>query len=99
VSSPQRFLVGVHFRRHFGGPGHLTVGPGELVLTDRRATRSVTHRGTSVTVEKKRFEPPTGNHWIAITDGETTGYAAISRKRAERVLAAVEECGFSVVRS
>ena len=93
-----RILVGVHFRRHFGGPGHVTISPGSIVLTDRKATRSVTHAGTVVRVERKRFEPPTGNHWIEITDGVETGWAAVSRKRAETVLAAMVEAGFSVER-
>ncbi|MCW2543531.1 MAG: hypothetical protein JWM40_1083 [Frankiales bacterium] len=86
----------MHFRRHFGGPGHVTVAPGEIVLTDRKATRTVVHRGNVVKVERKRFEPPTGNHWIELTDGELTGYAAISRKRAQLVLDAMTACGFTV---
>lgn len=50
MADPQRFLVGVHFRRHFGGPGHVTVAPGEIVLTDRKATTTLRHTGTVVKV-------------------------------------------------
>jgi hypothetical protein len=99
MAEPERFLVGVHFRRHFGGPGHVTVAPGEIVLTDRKATRTVRHTDQVVKVEKKRFEPPTGNHWIELSDGQSVGYAAISRKRADGLLAAMEACGFRVERS
>jgi hypothetical protein len=98
VTEPQRFLVGVHFRRHFGGPGHVTVAPGEIVLTDRKATRTVVHQANTIKVAKKRFEPPTGNHWIELTDGEVTGYAAISRKRADRILEAMADAGFTIER-
>lgn len=93
-----RFLVGVHFRRHLGGPGHLTVSTGSLVLTDRRARRRVEHAGSVVRVERKRWEPPTGNHWIEVTDGSVTAHATASRRRAARVLAAVEAAGFTVER-
>lgn len=96
MTEPVRILVGVHFRRHFGGPGHVTITPGQIVLTDRKATRSVTHTAQVVRVEKKRFEPPTGNHWIELTDGTDTGWAAVSRKRAETVLAAMTAAGFTV---
>lgn len=98
MAEPQRYLVGAHFRRHFGGPGHLTVAPGEIVLSDRKATRAVTQTGGSVRVQRKRLEPPTGNHWIAVTDGEVTGYATMGRKRADTILALMAECGFTIDR-
>ena len=66
------------------------------MLTDRRATRRVVHRGDSVRVERKRFEPPTGNHWIEVSDGEATAYATAGRRRVTRVIAALEEFGFTV---
>jgi hypothetical protein len=96
VTEAQTFLVGVHFRRYFGGPGRVRVEPGQIVLTDRKATRTLIHTGPVVTVERKRFEPPTGNHWIELTDGTVTAHVAVSRKRAERVLAAITACGFEV---
>lgn len=95
---PVRILVGVHFRRHVGGPGHLTIAPGELVLTDRRGIRRVVHRGDTVHVERKRWEPPTGNHWIEVGDGGVTAYATAGRGRTARVVAALEACGFTVRR-
>lgn len=98
MAEPQRHLVGAHFRRHFGGPGHLTVEPGRITLTDRKATRSVTQDGGVVRVERKRFEPPTGNHWIAVTDGEITAWATMGRKRADTILGQMAECGFTVER-
>jgi hypothetical protein len=96
--SAQRFFVGVHFQRHFGGPGHLNVSPGALVLTNRRGSREVRQRGGSVVVERKRWEPPTGNHWVEVTDGEETGWATVPRRRAERIAAALEAAGFEVLR-
>lgn len=95
----ERFLVGVHFSRHRGGPGHVTVAPGELVLTTRSGKQSMTHRQGPVRLERKRFEPPWGNHWIALTDGAVTAHVVTGRKRAERVLAAVSDAGFTVLRS
>lgn len=99
MPDPQRFLVGVHFRRHFGGPGHLTVSPGRLVLTDRKGTRTVTHQGTTVGVERKRWEPPTGNHWLAISDGETTAWATVSRTRLALIEQAMRLSGFALDRA
>ena len=94
-----RFLVGVHFRRHFGGPGHLTVAPGALTLADRKETRTVVQTSGPVRVEKKRFEMPGTNYWLELTDGTTTAWATMSRKRADAVLAAVAEAGFGVERA
>lgn len=91
-----RILVGFHVRRHFGGPGHLTVEPGSLVLTDRRGKRSVRHVGDVVRLERKRFEPPGTNHWLEVTDGDATAWATFGRRRAERVLAALDAAGFTV---
>ena len=99
MPEPQRWLVGVHFRRHFGGPGHLTVAPGEITLTDRKGTRTLVQTGGTVVLERKRFEPPTGNHWVHVTDGEVTAWATMGRTRAEAVLAVVQECGFDVERT
>ena len=96
--SPQRFLVGVHFRRHFGGPGHLEVSAGEVRLTNRRGTREVRQAGGSVVVQRKRWEPPTGNHWIEFTEGDDVGRATVPRHRAERIAAALAQAGFDVVR-
>ena len=97
-SSPDdgRILVGVHFSRHFGGPGHLTVQPGSLVLTDRRARRSVAHVGDVVRLERKRWEPPGTNRWLEVSDGETTAWATMGRRRAARVVAALEASGYVV---
>lgn len=92
----ERILVGVHFRRHFGGPGHLAVAPGALVLSDRRARRSVAHAGTVVRLEHKRWEPPGTNRWLEVSDGTVTAWATMGRRRAERVVAALEAAGFEV---
>ena len=97
MPDPQRILVGAHFRRHFGGPGHLLVSPGSLVLT--KGDRTLTHAGALVRLEKKRWEPPGTNHWFTLSDGTTTAWATASRSRAERLVAALEECGFTVERS
>lgn len=88
----------MHFHRYFGGPGHLTVSPGRLVLSDRRARRTVVHASSVVRIERKRWEPPTGNHWIEITDGRVTGHATASRGRTERVVAVLVAAGFEVER-
>lgn len=92
-------LVGVHFHRHFGGPGRLQIAPGSLVLTTRRGNRSVTHGSSEVSIVRKRWEPPTGNYWIEISDGTLTGWATVPRRRAERIAAELETAGFSVTRS
>ena len=92
----ERFTVGVHFTRHRGGPGSVTVSRGLLVLADRRGTRTVRHTDPRLHCERKRFEPPWGSHWIELTDGEVTAHAVVSRRRAGRVLAAAERSGFSV---
>lgn len=89
----------MHFRRHFGGPGHLTVAPGQITLSDRKAIQEVVQASGIVRVERKRFEPPTGNHWIAVTDGELTGWATMGRKRADAILGQMTECGFTVERA
>ena len=93
-----RFFVGVHFHRHFGGPGYLRVEPGSVVLANRRGTREVRQLGGSVVVERKRWEPPTGNHWIEVTDDAETAWATVPRRRAERIIAALEAAGFEVQR-
>ena len=97
MTEPERILVGAHFRRHFGGPGHLLVSPGRLELTKR--DRSVVHAGAVVRLERKRWEPPGTNHWFTLSDGTTTGWATASRSRAERIVTALEGCGFTVERS
>ena len=93
----ERFVVGVHFTRHRGGPGHLTIEPGVLVLATKR--REVKQTSGTVTWEHKRFEPPWGNHWIAVTDGDVTGHAVVGRKRAQQLLALAEAAGFPVERA
>ncbi|MDO9456695.1 hypothetical protein [Nocardioides sp.] len=95
-ATAERFLVGFHVRRHFGGPGHLEVAPGALVLTDRRGRRSVRHVGLVVRLERKRWEPPGTNRWLEVTDGETTAWATMGRRREARVVAVLEAAGFSV---
>jgi len=97
VAEPIR--VGVHFSRHRGGPGRLTVEPGRIVLATRNASRSVVHTAGPVRLEVKRWEPPWGNHWIAVTDGAVEAHAVVSRRRAARILTLVGECGFAVERS
>ncbi len=99
MSDPSRFLVGVHFRRYFGGPGHLAVTSGGVTLTDRKGRRAVTQPVGVVRVERKRFEPPTGNHWIEVTDGYLIGHATMSRRRADQVVAALLAAGFAVERT
>ena len=94
-----RILVGVHFGRHFGGPGHVTVSPGSIVVTDRKERRRVVQTAPVVRLERKRWEPPTGNHWIEVTDGEQTCWLTASRRRAARVVAALEAAGFTVERA
>ena len=91
-------MVGVHFTRHRGGPGSVTVSRGVLTLADRRGKRSLRHTDPRLHCERKRFEPPWGNHWIELTDGDTTAHAVVSRRRADRVLAAAEGAGFTVER-
>jgi hypothetical protein len=95
-SAADRFLVGVHFQRHRGGPGHLTVAPGEIVLATR--TRTVRQVAPVVRLTRKRLEPPWGNHWIEVTDGSVTGHAVTSRRRAEALLSAITAAGFTVDR-
>ncbi|MCY7396401.1 MAG: hypothetical protein LH468_09675 [Nocardioides sp.] len=99
MSSSERFRVGVHFHRHVGGPGHLVIEPGRSVLRERGACRTVVHRGGVVRVERRRWEPPTGNHWIEVSDDTATPHATMGRRRAERVLATMVACGFTVERS
>lgn len=86
--------MGVHYSRHRGGPGWVEITPGEVVLTGRG--RTLRHTSPVLQVERKRFEPPWGNHWIALTDGEVTGHVVVSRRRAEALLAEAERCGFRV---
>ena len=92
----ERLLVGVHFSRHFGGPGHLTVRPGSLLLADRRGRRSVVHTDPVVHLERKRWEPPGTNRWLELGDGTTTAWATMGRRRAARVVALLESAGFEV---
>jgi len=98
VADRDGILVGVHFHRHFGGPGRLHIAPGSLVLVGRRGGRSVTHASSVVRVVRRRWEPPTGNHWIEVSDGSSTGWATVPRRRAERIVASLEAAGFTVER-
>lgn len=94
----ERFFVGMHLRRHFGGPGHLLIEPGRVRLINRRGSREVVQVGGTVVVERKRWEPPTGNHWIRIGSGDEVGWATVPRRRGERIAAALETAGFEVQR-
>ena len=95
----ERFVVGVHFTRHRGGPGSVTVDRGVLTLADRKGTRTVRHTDPRLHCERKRFEPFWGNHWISLTDGEVTAHAVVSRRRADRILQAAAANGFTVERT
>jgi hypothetical protein len=72
------------------------VAPGALVLSDRRGRRRVRHAGSVVRLERKRWEPPGTNRWLEVSDGTTTAWATMGRRRAARVTTILDAAGFTV---
>lgn len=89
-------LVGMHRSRHVGGPGRLSAIPGGVELVHRRGRHHVRHRADVVRLERTRWEPPTGNHWFELRDGEVTAWVTASRRRALRVVALLHAQGLEI---
>ena len=103
ISPPREFLVGAVFGNVAGG-GHLLVAPGHDELNAGSLTghlakvNFVRHRGSRAITYTARLLPPWMNCSIVVSDGERAVLATYPLWMRRKVLSALQESGFEVVR-